>query len=451
MVKKIKAYINRSEFTKNTVTLFTGTTVAQVIPVLISPVLSRLFSPGDFGLLALYMSISGILAVIATGRYEMAIMLPKKDEDAMNILAVASTFLILVSIIIFIPVVWYNQELSKLTGNEQISFYLYFLPFTVFSLGFYKVLMYHFNRENQFKKIAVSKVMNASVNSFMSLVLGLFKKGSLGLIFSWIIGQMASMIYLFVKMRNSGMLLFSQVSYSRMIALAKRYKKFPLFDTWSELLNVLSVELPIILLIHFFGENVTGYFSFTYKVLLLPFSLIAFSIGQAYFKKASSMKDSQEAVSNFTFSVFRKMVLISFVPLAIMAVFGDLIFPFVFGGEWNEAGRYSRVFSIWVFTIFITSPLTNIFAIYEKQRTNLAYNLTSFIVRTGLLLFLAKETEDAFTTIFWYVISGFLFRFIYLIIIVKVANMKILLIFLEIFKFTLPFLLLLLLIRSFIM
>jgi lipopolysaccharide exporter len=451
MIKKIKAYINRSEFTKNTLTLFTGTSIAQIIPVLISPVLSRLFSPEDFGLLALYMSISGILSVFATGRYEMAIMLPKKNEDAINLAALGTIILVFVSIIIFIPAIAYNTELSKLTGNEQISYFLYFLPITVFSLSFYKILMYWFNREDHFKGIAVSKVVNSLSNSILSLIYGLFKKGSLGLIFSWILGQLASMIYLAVKMLKESRSLFKYIKPAKIIALAKRYKKFPLFDTWSELLNVLAVELPIILLIRYFGQDITGYYSFTYKVLLLPFSLLAFSIGQAYFKKAGELKNAQIPVANFTFAVFKKLVLIAFVPLSIVAVFGDVIFPFVFGHEWAEAGKYSRTFSLWVFTIFITSPLTNIFAVYERQRTNLIYNLVTFVLRMGLLITLSVKTQNDFITIYWYVISGFIFRFIYLIIIVRVSKMNLFKILFEMFKYSVPFSLFLLLLRYLIM
>jgi O-antigen/teichoic acid export membrane protein len=451
MIKKIKNYINRSEFTKNTLTLFTGASIAQVIPVLISPVLSRLFTPQDFGLLALYMSIAGILAVFATGRYEMAIILPKKNEDAINLFSISFFFLIVISLIILFMVIFFNKPLSTLSGNKEISFYLYFLPLTVFSLGFYKTLLYWFNRNDRFKKVAISKVVTSSVNTFLSLLYGLFKKGSFGLIFSWIIGQISSMLYLLVIMLKENRHFFKYVKKPKMIALAKRYKKFPLFDTWSELLNVLAVELPIMLLIRFFGEEITGYFSFTYKVLLLPFSLLAFSMGQAYFKKAGELKNAKTSVSFFTFSVFKKLVLISFVPLCIFAVFGDVLFPFIFGNEWLKAGEYSRVFSLWVFTIFITSPLTNIFAVYERQKTNLIYNLSAFVFRIGLLIILALKTQNDYITVYWYVLSGFIFRFIYLILIVKVAKMNMFKIIMEMLKFSAPFSLLLLMLRYFIM
>ena len=90
MLTKLKP---KSEFTRNVLTLMTGTTIAQAIPIAISPILTRLYTPKDFGVLALFVAITSIFGSIANGRYELAIMLPKKDEDAVNILALGSTFI----------------------------------------------------------------------------------------------------------------------------------------------------------------------------------------------------------------------------------------------------------------------------------------------------------------------------------------------------------------------
>ena len=77
--------ILNSEYIRNTLTLVSGNTLAQLIPLLAEPVLTRLFPPEDFGLLALFISISSLFAIVATGRYELAVMLPSKDEDAVNL------------------------------------------------------------------------------------------------------------------------------------------------------------------------------------------------------------------------------------------------------------------------------------------------------------------------------------------------------------------------------
>ena len=96
MFNKLKP---KSEFSRNVLTLMTGTTIAQAIPIAISPILTRIYAPEDFGMFALYMSVASIISVIATGRYELAIMLPKKDEDAVNIVALSIIISFFVSFI----------------------------------------------------------------------------------------------------------------------------------------------------------------------------------------------------------------------------------------------------------------------------------------------------------------------------------------------------------------
>lgn len=447
MIKKIKKYINKSEFVKNSLTLFTGTTVAQIIPVLISPLLSRLYTPGDFGLLALYMSFASILAVFATGRYEMAIVLPKKDSDAVNILSLGIIISGSLALLTGIVVLFFNSEISKLAGSDKIGFYLYFLPLSIFFLSLFKSLNYWFNRKNKFKDIAKSKVVASSGNSLIAIITGIFKKGSYGLIFGWIAGQFASAVYLAGKFLSKDKIQLRNIRKIKLIATLRRYKKFPLFDTWSELLNVLSVQLPIIILSQYYTENITGYYSFAYKILLLPFSLLAFSMGQAFFNKANELKQSGKDVAVFTFGVFKKLVLISFFPLVGIAFFGDIIFPIVFGKEWVIAGEYSRIFSLWIFIIFISSPLTNLFAVYERQRTNLIFNFVMFVCRTGLLIFMSEKGFDDYLTILVYVVSGFVFRFFYLLLIVKIAKIKIYQVLFEILKYIVPAMILFALLR----
>ena len=447
MIQRIKKYINKSEFVSNSLTLFTGTTIAQIIPLLVSPFLSRIYTPENFGLLALYMSIVSILAVFSTGRYELAIMLPKKNSDAINIFALSVMVAFVVSIIILIVILFFNNQISSFIGNREISFFLYFIPISVFSLGLYKSLNYWFNRNNKFKSIAKSKVIAGSTNSGLALGTGLIKKGSYGLIFAWIIGQLASSVFLLYKLIIHEKEYFKKIKRVKIIAVSRRYKKFPIFDTWSELLNVLSVQLPIIILTYFYGETITGHYSFAYKILLLPFSLLAFSMGQAFFKNANELKSSGKEISTFTFGVLKKLILISFIPLAVFGFFGDFIFPFIFGKEWLIAGNYSRIFSLWIFIIFISSPLTNLFAIYEKQRTNLIFNLVMILSRIGLLIYMSKRGYDDYSSVFVYVVSGFVFRFLYLLLIIRIAKIKILKVIFEIVKVVIPSILILYILR----
>ena len=139
MLNKFKP---KSEFSKNVLTLMTGTTIAQAIPIAISPILTRIYTPEDFGVFALFIAITAILGTVANARYELAIMLPKKDEDAINIFALGFIITCFISLILLILVVIFNDYFTKLFGNDEISFWLYFVPITVFFSGLFNILNY---------------------------------------------------------------------------------------------------------------------------------------------------------------------------------------------------------------------------------------------------------------------------------------------------------------------
>ena len=151
LINKLKP---KSEFNRNVLTLMTGTTIAQAIPIAISPILTRIYTPEDFGMFALYMSIASIIAIVATGRYELAIMLPKKDEDAINIVALSIIISFFVSFISLLIVFIFNTQITNILGNPEISIWLYFIPLTVLLTGIYQSFNYWSNRKKQYKRLA---------------------------------------------------------------------------------------------------------------------------------------------------------------------------------------------------------------------------------------------------------------------------------------------------------
>ena len=185
MLTKLKP---KSEFSRNVLTLMTGTTIAQAIPIAISPILTRIYTPEDFGVFALYMSVASILSVIAAGRYELAIMLPKKDEDAINIVALSILISFFISFISFLVIFLFNAKITNLLGNSEISNWLYFIPITVLLTGMYRSFNYWSNRKKQYKRLATSKIIQSFTTSSTNLSMGFGGFGASGLILGGVLG-----------------------------------------------------------------------------------------------------------------------------------------------------------------------------------------------------------------------------------------------------------------------
>ena len=114
---KLKALIEEiktSEFFRNVLILSSGTALAQLIPLIIAPFLSRIYSPEEFGRLALYLAITQILGSLATGRYELAILLPKEERKGVQLTLLSIFISVAVSLIALIGVLFFHSEIAVL-------------------------------------------------------------------------------------------------------------------------------------------------------------------------------------------------------------------------------------------------------------------------------------------------------------------------------------------------
>ena len=396
MIKKSKI---KSEFTRNVLTLMTGTTISLAIPIAISPILTRIYTPEDFGVFTLYMAITTIIAVIATGRYEMAIMLPKKDENAVHILILSLIISSVISLISFLIIFFFNSQIIKILGSQEISRWLYLVPCSILLIGFYNSFTYWINRKKKYKKMAQNKVIQSGSMATMQVSLGLLKNNNNGLIIGWFFGQLMAVISLARLVWCEDKNKINKTSLLKMWSFAKRYKKFPLINSWSGLLNTASRQVPIILLTTFFSTIVTGFFSLAQRILLIPMTLLGNTIGQVYFEKVSKLKNEKLKVQKITLEINKKLLLIGLLPISIIILWGDTLFALVFGQLWKEAGEYAKVLSVWIYFVFITSPLTHLLIVYEKHFELILFNIFLFLSRIGVLFIGWWMAKDALTVI----------------------------------------------------
>ena len=380
MINKFKP---KSEFSRNVLTLMTGTTIAQAIPIAISPILTRIYTPEDFGMFALYMSIASILSVMATGQYELAIMLPKKDEDAVNIVALSIIISFFVSFISLVIVFVFNTQITTLLGNPEISNWLYFIPITVLFTGVYQSFNYWSNRQKQYKRLATSRVIQSGTVSSTNLAMGFGGFGASGLILGGVLGQGVATTVL-------GRLIFKEDSYRlknikniKMFALAKRYVKFPKITLPHSIFNTVSTQLPIFIITYYFSSRETGFFSFANRIVMLPIGLISNAYYQVFFESFSKEKNKE-----IFFKQKFKQINMLFLPLFILLwfIFPDL-FAFVFGKEWKTAGSYTQALLPLFYLKFISNLFTTTtYLYYEKQFENFMLEILNFIMRLVSLL-----------------------------------------------------------------
>jgi len=384
----------------------TGTTIAQAIPIAVSPILSRLYTPDDFGLFALFVSVAGIISVIASGCYELAIILPEKDEDAINIMALSLILAFVVSAVSFLVLWLLNSEISALLNNPEISKWLYFIPLVVFFTGSYQSFNYWLNRKKQFQKMAVGRVVQNSAVVGTKLSLGFGGVGVAGLMTGNIFGGFVGSGLLGWQTFRDDSFKLRLISKKSIKNQAVRYKRFPIFASWSGFLNTASLQIPIILLSSLFSNASAGLYYYSHKLLNMPMSLLGMSIGQVFFQKASEHKNNPDKLKEITFLLYKKLLYIGVFPLALNMVYGDYIFAFVFGSNWVTAGEYARVLSPWILFVFISSPLSTLFDVLEKQKEELIFNIFIFLSRIAALFSGYLFFHDAYIAVILFGVTG---------------------------------------------
>jgi len=356
----------KSEYLKNIIILMTGTTASQLIPILVSPFLTRLYSPDDFGVLALFISITSILAVFASGKFDLAILLPKKNSEAIELVELAMVINFIVSVfLVMILLVFFNQITSLFPSIKSFD-WLYFIPISVCAFTSYQIFSSYENRIKNYKRISISKVYQSLSTSFLNLSLALFKANYFGLIVSRLIGSIIALLTL----KSISNITF-KYDFNRLLIMAKRYKKFPIFSLPSDFLSVLTSELPIIMFVMMYRSEEVGLFALTIRVIGIPVGIVSGAISSVFRQEASSHYAIKENCKKIYISTAKTLFLVSIIPFMILGIFSPYLFVLIFGQEWRLAGDYTQLMSLMYFFKFTVSPLSFMYYIAEKQKEDM--------------------------------------------------------------------------------
>lgn len=418
-IKNIRA----SEFYRHIFVLTSGSAIAQAIPILISPILSRLFTPQEFGILGIYLGIVNILVVLANGRYSVAIMLPEERLNGERLTVLSLYLSFVVSLILFLGVVFFRHPVANLLGAPEILPFLWLVPVSVFLRSGILALEYWRNRNKQFATTAKASVWQQGGTAAPRLLFGVLQYGNAGLIISNVLGGLIGFVSIIYQpaFRHHWLTTFKSHKLKARYLL-KRYRKFPLYVMPSNLMNTASLNLPIILLTRYFSTQVAGLYSMAHRMLLLPMSVIGKSFAQVFYQRGAELKSDRKALAAFTYKTYKRLLFVGVVPIALISVFGDYLFSFVFGEEWLLAGVYAQLLSLWVFFNFLSSPLAQLLSIIEKQEKGLIVNFLLLAVRTtplvvGGILFAGSSLAvvalfAAFSTVFWFAFCFYLLHLV---------------------------------------
>ena len=413
----------KKEFVKNVLTLITGSALSQVVIYASILILTRLFSTELFGIYTLFSSVTLILKPLATLQYEFAIVLPKKDKDAINLVGFSFIILTIYCLLLLVIIFFFNENITTFFNITKLVNLIYLLPLSVFLFGSVSIFDFWNNRTNMFKNISKGLITKSAVMSSSQLATGFSSFNSLGLIPGMLLGQSMQLLFLIKASTKLMQKLTKELSLKRMFFLAKKYKDIPVFNTIINLTNNLSNELPVLLITKYFGLANSGIYGLAVKFTRAPIGIFQQSINQVFFNKASKTYNEQGNLHDLVIKTVKHLLFISsflFIPLFAISFFLDIIF----GENWSDVGLYSRIIIPWLFFAFLSNPISPLILILNKQKTMVVYD-TFLLLFRFLALFLGYYFYDNIViSLILFSGVGMLFNILIFIYLLKTSKEK---------------------------
>ncbi|MDF2094125.1 oligosaccharide flippase family protein [Knoellia sp. 3-2P3] len=394
-----RRFPSTGEYGRNILTLLTGTTIAQAIPIAAAPVLTRLYSPQDFGIWALFVSITVILGTIANGRYDLAIMLPQDHDDAVNVAALGVIIAGGLAAALLVVVAVFSDTIATLLSSTAIRPWLFLVPAVVLLTGVFNSLNYLNNRAKNYKLIATANVYKALSVSVAQIGLGLIGVGASGLVGGQALSSAAANGKL---LHGAGGLraVLRPVSRARMAVLASRYRKFPQFSLPSALANVLANHLTSLLIAVFFSASTLGFYAMVQRILGIPSFVVGNAVGQVYFQQAAAEKArTGQAIRSFQRTVLRLFIVA--VPMfGLLYYAAPPVFAFALGESWSVAGHYAQILTPLFAARFVVGSVTTTNSIFERQGVSLAWQIGLLMISVGTVV-AASDAGWSFELFLW--------------------------------------------------
>jgi len=369
MFKTIKIKFE-PRFVRNVITLVAGTSIAQAIPIIATPILTRMYSPEEFGLFAFYISIVSIISVVCSGRYELAILIPKEDKNAINIVVICLFICFVVSLTLFMFVFIFFDDILEMLGNKEIGHWLYLIPVSVFLTGFYQVFNYWNNRKSRYKLLARNRVGKSLCLSGTQVTMGFQSILVGGLFIGSILSIATGLMFMIIKTIKLDYKLIDKIDVISLKEVAYKYKNFPLVDGPTAFLSLFANQAPNMLLATIYSPAIAGFYYLTQRVFQAPITLISASVLDVFKQKASDDYHNNGTAKPIFKKTFFSLAIIGSVPIILLYIFVEDIFIYIFGDQWLVAGQYLKILLPVLYFKFIVNPLSFMIYIAEKQKWN---------------------------------------------------------------------------------
>lgn len=411
-------------FLRNVLLVMSGTGLAQLAAILFSPILSRIYAPADFGIYGSFASVVGILSSVLTLQYSEALMLPDRDDVAARLFIAGCTSAVMIASIVGLAGSLMPHMLASLLNANGLEAWLWVAPVAALLLCLNQTLTSWCARRKAFKRTAAAQVVRSVAGSSAQTAAGLARLGGGGLIGGNLAGELLVSISLWSSvLRGDAQLFRRSLNRSLVMSAAKAYRDFPIFSAPQSLLNAVSLGAPVILLIHYYGGAVGGFYAFAVRILQAPMNFILISLRQVLNQKLNEVNNSGGPLGPLFGKCTRMLFLAAIVPTLLGILLAPVVFSFVFGKEWSTAGECARWLLVWFLPMFCNVPSVLLARILRQQRNLLIFDVVLLSSRLAVLA-LGGSSLSALHTIALLSLVGAAFNSLLIVWIWRLVRIK---------------------------
>ncbi|MEH7119240.1 oligosaccharide flippase family protein [Neobacillus vireti] len=381
----LKNFSNTS-YLKSIGTLFTGSLIAQLITIILSPVITRIYTPEDLGYYSLLLSVIAMFGTAITGRYDMPIVKVNNESEVYSLIVASSIINVIFSSVVSVCSLAYFIIYENMYSNIGITILLIFPMFIM--TGVINTVSSYNNRYKEYKLLSSVSINRAITQNSGQVLFGIFGLGIKGLLISNFLSLLVGLNAQFKRLKRN-LTLLKEVNFKEVKEVLIRYNNQLFFSTPSILLNTVSYSLINFLISYLYGAKVLGYYSLSYRMLGLPLSLISMNVARVFFEQASSeLRLTGMCINSFK-KTFKFLFYIAIPMGIILIILAPTAFSFVFGSSWKTAGIYVQVLTPMFVARFIILSLTSVLVITDNQKYELKMQAL-FIVSTSIAFLLSK-------------------------------------------------------------
>jgi len=409
---------------RGTATLLSGSGVALVLTFGLQPVLTRLYSPSAFGVADIFVSLAAILLPVASMKYEDAIMIPEERREASEVLGLSASITLVVAAVLS-AILSFRHSIAGAIGSPALAPWLILLPLAVLVYRGTELAELWMVRSKAFGVASASSVVRATTMGGVRVGAGAAAAATnpAGLIWGFIAGYVGALAALLLPRIRTVAALIRQLRPTSMLQAAHRFRRFPLYTMPASLIGAAAGRLPFLLLLFYFDEATVGLFGRAFTAIVVPLTLVGSAVARSFFVHAAEAhRDGR--LAGTTARVHDRLVMLAVFPVVAVLLAGPTLFSTVFGTDWESAGHLARAAVVWFALAAIASPLTRVFDILERQRTDLVIAVIAFAALAAAFV-IGSTTGDALKAVWVGATGGAVARIFQLMGIFRAAGVDV--------------------------